>query len=406
MADQKSRPAPPGLSVPDRRARTADGSDLVWPPPNDQAATWGWMAADQDDSPQAGETIKAASAAPPVAGPAEFPLVGPHSAAQIPWAPREPAGPGPVAASLNSPGPPPAPAVRAEASEESAGLPVPAVRDADLQALSARLRKAVSRRQGRRLPGLLALAAVLATIAYLGVEVPQEGSGATDGADLPVPLPATLPGSLELASTPPGVPVSLDGQPRGLTPVVLTGLRPGAYLADFGGPVGSVLRKVTVPPGGRTTAAVVLSPPGSPAAERAPVGWVTAQAPFEVQVFARGRQIGTSRSRRIPLPPGSHELELVAEDVGLRIRRWVEVRPGATATVIVGVPTGLASFNAQPWAEVWIGSRRLGETPLGNVRLPTGQHEVVFRHPRLGERREVLVIRADVPARVVVRFTP
>jgi hypothetical protein len=48
------------------------------------------------------------------------------------------------------------------------------------------------------------------------------------------------------------------------------------------------------------------------------------------------------------------------------------------------------NFNASPWAEVWIGERRIGETPLANVSVPAGQHEVVFRHPQLGEKRHDL----------------
>jgi hypothetical protein len=62
------------------------------------------------------------------------------------------------------------------------------------------------------------------------------------------------------------------------------------------------------------------------------------------------------------------------------------------------------SFNAVPWAEVWVDGQRFGETPLGNVRLPVGPHEVVFRHPQLGERRTVAMVRADSAERVTVSF--
>lgn len=58
------------------------------------------------------------------------------------------------------------------------------------------------------------------------------------------------------------------------------------------------------------------------------------------------------------------------------------------------------NVNAVPWANVWIDGRRIGETPLANVRVPIGDHEVIFRHPDLGERRVRAVVEAGVAARV------
>jgi hypothetical protein len=33
-----------------------------------------------------------------------------------------------------------------------------------------------------------------------------------------------------------------------------------------------------------------------------------------------------------------------------------------------------------------------------------GEHQVIFRHPQLGERRETVTVRADVPTRVSTSF--
>jgi hypothetical protein len=42
----------------------------------------------------------------------------------------------------------------------------------------------------------------------------------------------------------------------------------------------------------------------------------------------------------------------------------------------------------------------VGETPLGNLSIPLGEHEIVFRHPDLGERREKALVRSDRLTRV------
>ena len=56
------------------------------------------------------------------------------------------------------------------------------------------------------------------------------------------------------------------------------------------------------------------------------------------------------------------------------------------------MPSGILNINAIPWAEVAIDGKPLGPTPLGNVSLPIGPHDVVFTHPQLGERRQNVIV--------------
>ena len=46
--------------------------------------------------------------------------------------------------------------------------------------------------------------------------------------------------------------------------------------------------------------------------------------------------------------------------------------------------------------------REIGETPLGDVELTPGTHEVAFTHPQLGERRQQVTVRSGAAARVSV----
>jgi hypothetical protein len=63
------------------------------------------------------------------------------------------------------------------------------------------------------------------------------------------------------------------------------------------------------------------------------------------------------------------------------------VTPGQTSAIPVELPRAALSINAVPWAEVFIDGTRVGETPIGNLAQTLGPHEIVFRHPQLGERR-------------------
>ena len=79
-------------------------------------------------------------------------------------------------------------------------------------------------------------------------------------------------------------------------------------------------------------------------------------------------------------------------------------RAGEITTLAITVPPGRISLNAAPWAEVWIDNRLMGETPLANLEIPIGEHEVVFRNPDLGERRQNVIVRADAIARASATF--
>jgi hypothetical protein len=76
------------------------------------------------------------------------------------------------------------------------------------------------------------------------------------------------------------------------------------------------------------------------------------------------------------------------------------------ARIDVQVPESRINLNATPWAEVWIDGRRVGETPIGNLPIAIGPHEVVFRRPELGEKAISTIVKAGVPNRLSADFRP
>ena len=90
------------------------------------------------------------------------------------------------------------------------------------------------------------------------------------------------------------------------------------------------------------------------------------------------------------------------EALGYRATRSATVSPGKVSTIRLEWPKGSMALNAQPWADVWVDGEKKGETPIGNLSVPIGAHEVVFRHPELGERVVHTTVTATTPARVTV----
>lgn len=131
-------------------------------------------------------------------------------------------------------------------------------------------------------------------------------------------------------------------------------------------------------------------------------GHIAVTSPVPMRIYARGRIIGTTEAETIMLPVGTHDLSFVSEETGYNASRTVKVQAGKTTTIQLESPTGTVNVNASPWAEVWIDNKRIGDTPMGNLRLPIGVREFVFRHPELGERRKTALVTLKEPVRVTV----
>jgi hypothetical protein len=129
-------------------------------------------------------------------------------------------------------------------------------------------------------------------------------------------------------------------------------------------------------------------------------GWVSVKAPVEIEVRENGRLIGTTEADRIMMAAGRHDVELLNDTLGYRVTRSIQVPPGKVMSLTVELPQGVINVNASPWAEVWVDGRRVGETPIGNLPISIGPHEVVFRHPQLGEKRQAVSVTLKAPVRI------
>ena len=205
-------------------------------------------------------------------------------------------------------------------------------------------------------------------------------------------------GQLQVRSEPAGAQVTVDGIPRGKAPVLVESLAAGEHSVVLEADGSNIKQTVTVEAG--MTASLVVPLTG---AENAPVsGWISVSAPVELQIFENKRLLGTSQSERLMVSAGRHEVELVNETVGYRQVRTIQVAPGKIAPIKVEWPKGSIAINALPWAEVWIDGEKVGETPIGNLSLPIGPHEILFRHPELGEQHYATTVSLKTPARVSV----
>jgi hypothetical protein len=141
------------------------------------------------------------------------------------------------------------------------------------------------------------------------------------------------------------------------------------------------------------------APADRPVAASSKFGGIKLTSPIDLQVFENGTVVG-STTGPIAVNEGSHVLDLVNEELGFRFRQTVSVKAGQMTALKVGIPNGRVSINAVPWAEVTIDGNPAGQTPIANFSLPIGTHEIVFRHPQLGEQRQSVVVKTEGLTRV------
>jgi hypothetical protein len=206
--------------------------------------------------------------------------------------------------------------------------------------------------------------------------------------------------SLRITTDPRNLRVSVDGVRRGTSPLTINGIEPGTHRVQVFAATGTVEKKVEVAAG--ESAAVIVSAPRLAAPSGPVAGWLTVHSPVTMQIVDDSGVIGTSASSRIMLPAGRHDLRIVNEAIGYLASRTVQISAGSNTSINVDLPTAPLNINAQPWAEVWVDGKRLGETPIGNYRVRLGPHDIVFRHPELGERKQSVMVTLKSPARVWV----
>lgn len=184
---------------------------------------------------------------------------------------------------------------------------------------------------------------------------------------------------------------------NGPEPIAIQVTRPPLAMAASAAPV-PVERTLVPPPRPAAPTAAKPAPAGALS------GWVRVDVPVPMRITEDGRLLGTTDVDRLMLPTGDHMLDMRNDELGFATRQMVTIKAGETAILPVRLPSASISINAKPWAEAWVDGERVGDTPIGTLMRTVGRHEVVLRHPELGERRVPVLVTMMQPARVSVDF--
>jgi hypothetical protein len=227
---------------------------------------------------------------------------------------------------------------------------------------------------------------------------PDRSPGSTTGV-LGTPAETALaasPTRLTVSTQPAGAMVTIDGSRRGTTPATLD-LSPGSHLVRIDSGGRSIDQTVTLEAGMTTSLIVPI-----PSSRGGDAGWVDVGASIPLDISEAGRPIGRTTDGPLRLSLGRHRLTLTNDAFGYSGEAEVNISADEMARVRPVLPKGQLQVNAQPWASVFIDGLPVGDTPLGNLRVAIGAHEVRFRHPELGEQVRQVTVTARDAARLTV----
>ena len=111
------------------------------------------------------------------------------------------------------------------------------------------------------------------------------------------------------------------------------------------------------------------------------------------EVVVDGKARGETPLGNIQLSAGEHMVTLSNSDFAGVITNRVTISPNSTVTRKYSFSDfGYLQIVVRPWADVFIDGRPAGQTPISKLKVPTGRHRVLLRHPELAEKTTTAVI--------------
>ena len=196
-------------------------------------------------------------------------------------------------------------------------------------------------------------------------------------------------GSVRVTVDPAGADVLLDGMLQGAAPLTIENLSAGAHSLVVRDDSGTVRQSVRVTAGQTTDVSLKIRP-----------GWLAVFAPVKLEVLENGKPIGSTEAGRILAAAGPHTIEVVSQAIGFRETRQVEIKPGEVLALTLELPPVTVEVAAPAEAEILVDGQSVGQAPLGPLQIAVGTREFVMRHPTLGERRQVVTVTYNGPARL------
>jgi hypothetical protein len=121
------------------------------------------------------------------------------------------------------------------------------------------------------------------------------------------------------------------------------------------------------------------------------VGYLDLESEPRADATIGGRRVGSTPIRRYRLAAGPVVIQLRNTKLGLSKTLRLNIGAGETLRRRVVFRKGQVAFDVRPWADVYLGGRKLGTTPFPPISLYEGTYAVKLVNRDLGVERVVQV---------------
>ncbi|HYH94774.1 PEGA domain-containing protein, partial [Hyalangium sp.] len=225
-----------------------------------------------------------------------------------------------------------------------------------------------------------------------------------------LPEEAAKPGTITLVTEPPGASVVLDGKlQEGATPLTLPEVASGVEHLIRVSLAGHQEEAATVKVQPGATEAVKLSlkvlalpePQSEPElasdlrAKKSKKDTLTGEVEISstpsADIFLGTKKLGRTPAT-VKLPVGKVTLTFVNAEIDLRQTSVVNVEAKGKTRSAIQFRKGKIAADAKPWADVYIGERKLGTTPLAPREVYEGSYTLRLVNSELGAIKAVKVV--------------
>jgi len=133
-------------------------------------------------------------------------------------------------------------------------------------------------------------------------------------------------------------------------------------------------------------------------------GWIKVFVPFDLTISEHGRALRLDDRGQVMLTAGTHEVRFENRTLGFVDVRKVDVKPGAVTAVSIAAPKTTLSVTATMPAEVFVDGTSVGQTPLADLPVDLGTHDVAVK-PQSGDQRHFTITATVKPVTLAVDFS-
>jgi len=162
----------------------------------------------------------------------------------------------------------------------------------------------------------------------------------------------------------------------------------------------------------QTTPPLGEAPPSTEDLSLALTGTLVVRASKVQKIFVDGDSVDEELTREgMVVEAGVHEVVVIREGQS-RWSKTVLIEEGSTEVLTVPAPSrttptgppGALFVNSRPWSKVYLGSRRIGATPIVGHQIRPGRHRLKLVSSDGRQERRTVTIRSGRPTKVFVPF--